>query len=229
MGPRVVGFVPCKLNSERVPGKNVRLLGGSPLVNHILRALAAVPDIGGTFVYSSSDEIERHIEPGVPHTWLRRPAWLDGDEAKVQDFVGEFLKAVEADVYVLAHITSPFLEPGTISECVRAVTEGGHDSAFVALEERRFAWFGGLPLNYDLASPVPRTQDLEPVLFEQSGLYVFRREVFTGGARRIGESAFVRVVDRFEGHDIDEEVDFTLAEMIWESRAADAGAEGVER
>ncbi len=224
---RVVGFVPCKMDSERVPGKNVRPLGGSPLVNHILRALAQVPEIDETFVYSSTDEIEAHIEDGVPHTWLRRPGWLDTQQARVQDFVGEFVKAVEADVYVLAHITSPLLAPATISECVRAVAGGGHDSAFVALEERRFAWYGGRPLNYDLDAPVPRTQDLEPVLFEQSGLYVFRREVFTSGARRIGENAFVRVVDRFEGHDIDEEDDFTLAEMIWRLRGSDT--EGTAR
>lgn len=224
---RVVGFVPCKMDSERVPGKNVRPLGGSPLVNHVLRALASVPEIDETFVYSSSDEIGAYIEDGVPYTWLRRPEWLDTQAAKVQDFVGEFLKAVEADAYVLAHITSPFLSSFTISECVRAVAAGGHDSAFAALEERRFAWYGGRPLNYDLGAPVPRTQDLEPVLFEQSGLYVFRREVFSEEARRIGDDPFVRVVDRLEGHDIDDEEDFTLAEMIWRLRGSDT--EGTAR
>lgn len=213
---RVVGFVPCKLNSERVPGKNVRTLGGVPLVNHVLRTLAEVPGIDETYLYSSSDAIEAYVEPGVPHTWLQRPEWLDTSDAKVQDFVGEFVKAVEADIYVLAHITSPFLRAATVSECVRAVTEGGHDSAFAALEERRFAWYEGRPLNYDLAAPVPRTQDLEPVLFEQSGLYVFRRQVFTQHARRIGDTPYVRVVGRIEGHDIDEPDDFTLAELIWE-------------
>ncbi len=223
MSVRVVGFVPCKMDSQRVPGKNVRPLGGSPLVNHILRALARVREIDETFVYSSTDKIEAHIEDGVPHTWLQRPEWLDTQAAKVQDFVGEFVRAVEADVYVLAHITSPFLSPATISECVRAVVEGGHDSAFAALEERRFAWYGGRPLNYDLEKPVPRTQDLAPVLFEQSGLYVFRRDVFTSGARRVGDDAFVCVVDRFEGHDIDEEEDFALAEMIWSMREATEG------
>lgn len=213
---RVAGFVPCKLNSERVPGKNVRPLGGVLLVNHVLRTLAEVPEVDETYLYSSSDAIEAYVEPDVPHTWLQRPEWLDTQEAKVQDFVGEFVKAVEADVYVLMHITSPFLSAATVSECVRAVVDGGHDSAFAALEERRFAWFDGRPLNYDLAAPVPRTQDLTPVLFEQSGLYVFRREVFTAGARRIGDDPYVRVVGRFEGHDIDEADDFTLAEIIWE-------------
>lgn len=216
MSIRVAGFVPCKLNSERVPGKNVRPLGGVPLVNHVLRTLTDVPEVEETYIYSSSDAIEAHVKPGVPHTWLQRPEWLDTQEAKVQDFVGEFLKAVDAEVYVLAHITSPFISAATVSDCVRAVTGRGHDSAFAALEERRFAWFGGKPLNYDLAAPVPRTQDIEPVLFEQSGLYVFSREVFETGARRIGDSPYVRVVDRFEGHDIDDEDDFTLAEIIWE-------------
>ena len=224
--PRVVGFVPAKLNSERVAGKNIRHLGGTPLVNHALRALGECMDVDETYLYTSTEEIMGYVEPGIAVTWLRRPEWLDTQEAKVQDFVGEFLKAVpDADVIVLLHITAPFISPKTISACVRAVTEAGHDSAFAVVEEKRFAWFQGKPLNYDLAKPVPRTQDIDPVVFEQSGLYVFRRDVFETLGRRIGDSAYLHAVGRFEGHDIDEEDDFTLAEIIYERGLARAESE----
>jgi len=211
---RTVAFVPSKLNSERVLRKNVRLLGGSPLVNWVLRTLAQVESVHETYLFASNDEVTRYVEDGVPYVFLERPAYLDTQEATVQDFVGEFVRAVEADVYVLAHITSPFLDPGTVSECVQAVVAGPHDSAFAATEERGFAWFDGRPLNYSLEQPTPRTQDLTPVLFEQSGLYVFERDVFLRRKRRVGVDPFVRIVDRIEGHDIDTEADFAIAEAI---------------
>jgi CMP-N-acetylneuraminic acid synthetase len=221
---KVAGFVPCKLNSERVPGKNVRELGGTPLVNWCLRTLAAVPEIDETFVYASSDEICRYIEPGSAYTYVQRPPWLDTQDAKVQDFVGEFLKAVKAEVYVLLHITSPFIRASTVSACVSAVLSGKHDSAFAVEELRRFAWFDGQPLNYSLDRPVPRTQDLEPVTCEQGGLYVFRHEVFAEHARRIGDTPLLRPVGPFEGHDIDVEDDFVLAESIVAAGLAQPGS-----
>lgn len=211
---RVVGFVPSKLNSQRLPRKNVLPLGGTPLVNHVLRALAAVPRIDDIVVFASDDEVMGYVEPGLPCRFVRRDAWLDGDDALVQDFVGAFLAAVPCDVVVLAHITSPFLRAETIADCVDAVVEHGHDSAFAALELRRFAWFRGRPLNYSLEQPTPRTQDLEPVLVEQSGLYVFTRALFERTSRRVGDQPYVKVVDAFEGHDIDTAEELALAEAL---------------
>jgi CMP-N-acetylneuraminic acid synthetase len=155
-----------------------------------------------------------YVETDIPCRWVQRPAWLDTDEAKVQDFVGGFLNDVDGDVIVLLHITSPFISAATVNTCIDAVTSGAHESAFAALEMRRFAWFEGHPLNYRLDQPTPRTQDLEPVLVEQSGLYVFTRELFERTKRRIADRPYIHVVDAFEGHDIDTEDEFVLAEQL---------------
>jgi CMP-N-acetylneuraminic acid synthetase len=97
---------------------------------------------------------------------------------------------------------------------VDAVASGRHESAFAALEMRKFAWFEGKPLNYSLDRPVPRTQDLTPVYVEQSGLYVFSTRFFAERRCRISPDAYMKIVDPLEGHDIDTNEDFELAEMM---------------
>ena len=210
---RVVGFIPSKLNSQRLLRKNVKPLGGRPLVNFVLDTLSRT-QTDENVIYASSEEIEQYIETSLPFRFVQRPAWLDEDGAKVQDFVGGFLSQVPCDVVVLLHITSPFISVGTVDACIEAVTSGRHESAFAALEFQRFAWFRGETLNYSLDEPTPRTQDLEPVLVEQSGLYVFTRELFERTGRRIADHPYIHTVDQFEGHDIDTAEEFELAEAM---------------
>jgi CMP-N-acetylneuraminic acid synthetase len=210
---KVVGFVPSKLNSQRLLRKNVRPLAGRPLVNYVLATLAR-SRVDETVLFASSDEVTRYVEPDLPYRFVQRPAWLDTDEAKVQDFVGAFLDAVPCDVAVLLHITSPFISSTTVDACIAAVTSGDHESAFAALEMHRFAWFRGEPLNYRLDQPTPRTQDLDPVVMEQSGLYVFTRDLFERTGRRIADHPYIHVVDAIEGHDIDTADELTIAEAL---------------
>lgn len=49
---KTVAFVPLRLNSQRVAGKNLRLLGGEPLMCHILRTLAGIGEIDEVYAYS---------------------------------------------------------------------------------------------------------------------------------------------------------------------------------
>ncbi len=208
---KVVAFVPIRLNSKRVVGKNLRLLAGRPLLYHVPHTLLQVSGISAVYVYASSDEVVSHLPAGAQ--WLPRPAALDADETLGEDIYDAFVKAIEADVYVLAHATSPFLKPDTVQRAVEAVVSGGYDSAFSAEEVKTFAWYEGKPLNYELKH-IPQTQNIEPVYVETSGFYIFRREVWTEHRQRIGMRPYTAVVDRVEGLDIDYPADFDFAELV---------------
>lgn len=215
----VVGFVPSKLNSKRLPRKNILPLGGRPLINWVLETLST-SKVDESIVYAADREVQTYIEPDLPYRFVSRPHWLDSDEATVQDFVGSFLDQVDAEVVVLLHATSPFIKTSTVNACVDAVLSGSHASAFTALELQRFAWFRGRPLNYSPELPTPRTQDLESVLIEQSGLYVFTRELFEATGQRIAGDPYIHPIDTFEGHDIDTPDELELAELILSARQA---------
>ncbi|MCP4652329.1 MAG: acylneuraminate cytidylyltransferase family protein [Candidatus Omnitrophica bacterium] len=211
---RTVGFIPSRLNSQRLPSKNIKELGGVPLVNYTVRALNKVSDIDEVVIFASEPSICEHIQPGLKYKFLKRPDTLDDQNTTIQDLIREFLKLDSADTVVLLHITSPFLKPETIVDCLGRVNSDEYDSSFTAYAINKFCWFNGKPLNYSLDKPTPRTQDIDPVVAEQSSLYVFKREVFEKTGQRISTRPYVKNINHFEGHDIDTPEDFKIAELI---------------
>ncbi len=212
---KVVAFVPIRLNSKRVVGKNLKMLGDKPLLQYVLDTLNSTAVIDEVYVYCSNEDIIPLLPEGVK--FLKRDESLDRDETLGQEIYDAFTKDVDADVYVLAHTTSPFIKATTIENAVKQVTEGGHDSAFSAQKVQTFAWYKGMPLNYNLKE-IPRTQTIEPVYFETSAFYIFRREVWTAAHQRIGENPYMAIVDPIEGIDIDNPEDFEFAARVLPER-----------
>ena len=206
-----VAFVPIRLNSQRVVGKNLRMLGGQPLMCHLLSTLVEVGNIDEVYVYCSNPSIKEYLPAGVK--FLQRDERLDSNTTLGEEIYDAFTKEVDADIYILAHATSPFIRPSTIEDAVARVESGEYDSAFSAERLQTFAWYEGQPLNYSLEK-IPRTQDLEAVYIETSAFFIFRREVRRQMHRRIGERAYTAVTDRIESMDIDNPDDFLLAEAV---------------
>lgn len=209
--PKVVAFVPLKKNSERLLNKNFLLLENRPLYQHILNTLINVDEISETYIFSSCDEFQEGIPSKVK--FLRRDERLDQNETLGEEIYDAFIDQVEADIYILAHATSPFLSSSSVSQALGAVLNKEFDSAFSAVEIKNFAWFDNKPLNYSL-SLIPRTQDLKSVFIETSGFYIFKKEVWTQSRQRIGKKAYCHVVNIKEGLDIDEAEDFEMAKLF---------------
>ncbi len=208
---KTVAFVPIRLNSKRVVGKNLKQLGGKPLMWYILETLAKVKSIDEVYVYCSSEEVIPHLPSGVK--FLKRSERLDRDETLGEEIYDAFLKEVDADVYMLGHTTSPFIKEETIATAIEKVKSGEYDSAFSAQKIQTFCWHKGKPLNYELKD-IPRTQTIEPVYFETSAFYIFRKELWTKEHQRVGFNPYMAIVDPIEGIDIDYPEDFEFAERV---------------
>ena len=175
---------------------------------HICNTLNHVGDIDEVYVYCSDPTVKEYI-PNETY-FLQRPEWMDGDAVKGFDIYREFIATVDAEVYVLAHTTSPFIKRSSVENALHHVLMGDYDSAFSAERVQSFAWYQGKPINYDLRD-VPRTQDLEPVWVETSAFFIFRRELFTEHNRRIGFKPYIQEVSGIEAVDIDEPKDYEFA------------------
>lgn len=205
---KTVALIPIKLHSQRLANKNILPIAGYPLCWHICHTLNDVEGIDEVYVYCSDASVKQYIPDGTKV--LIRDKRLDKDEVKGFEIYSEFIKSVDADVYVLAHTTSPFIKRESIQNAINHVLDGTHDSSFSAQKIQTFAWYRGRPVNYDI-NDVPRTQDMEPVYVETSAFYIFRKEVFTTHHRRIGLHPYIQEVSDIEAIDIDEKSDYEFA------------------
>lgn len=205
---KVVAFVPLRSNSKRIPGKNQIPLGGHPLAWWVCDALLKSEEIDEVYVFCSSEDSIAGLPSDVK--LLKRDVSLDSDSTKGMEIYRSFVDCVEAEVYVLAHATSPFIKVKTISDAVRSVVQGDYDSAFTVMPQQTFAWYQDKPLNYELSNIV-RTQELEPIYFETSALYIFKRDVLARNHRRIGSKSKMIVTVGAEALDIDNPEDLELA------------------
>ena len=208
---KIVAIMPIKLQNERLPGKNTKLLGDKPLLQYELLSLQRTEMTDEICVYCSDEAVRPFLPEGV--RFLRRPACLDLPTANFSQIFESFMQTVDADIYVYAHATAPYITVGTMRECIQAVRSGAYDSAFCAVKIQDFLWQDGEPLNFD-AGNIPRSQDLKPIYRETSGVYVFTREVFEKYHRRIGRNPFVKEVSFREAVDINNPEDFALAEAL---------------
>lgn len=207
----IVAIMPIKLKNERCPGKNTRTLGNKPLLQYELDNLKETGLCDSINVYCSDESIVRFLPKGIEY--IQRPQFLDLPTSNFTQIFDSFMEIKNADIYVYAHATAPFITVNTMKECIEAVKSGVYDSAFGAVKLQDYLWQNGEPMNFD-ASNLPRTQDLNPIYQEISGIYVFTREVFDKYRRRIGVKPFIKEVTFKETVDIDNPEDFDLAEML---------------
>lgn len=211
MKKKVVAFVPLRLNSTRVVGKNTKKLGGQALLTYIFNTLKKVKSIDKIYAFCSSETIKMLLPSGID--FLKRDVFLDGDDIVGLDIYKSFTSLIDADVYLLAHSTSPFLSPQSIEDALLNVIEENYDSAFSAQKIQTFAWFQGKPLNYTFDN-VPRTQDIEPIFIETSAFFIFEKFLMAEYGRRIGFNPYMKILNGAEAIDIDNIEDFELAEQF---------------
>lgn len=221
MEKRVVALVPMRHHSERVPGKNYRSFAGKPLYHHIINSLLSCPLIDRVVVDTDSPIIMEDISEHFPQVQvIERPKHLRADTISMNEVLLNEVKLVEADFYLQTHSTNPLLRSETISKAIDAFLNNYpmYDSLFSVTKVRTRLWDSlARPINHNPAILL-RTQDLPPVYEENSCMYIFTRNTLEYRHNRIGERPLMFEIDPIEAWDIDEELDFHIAEILYKER-----------
>lgn len=216
----VVGVIPMKGHSERVPGKNLRLIAGRPLFHWITGSLLDADLVDEVLVDTDSDEIESAVRDAFPEVTIhRRPEHLHGDFVPMHEVVTRVATAVDHEHLLQTHSTNPLLTSQTIDRAVKTFLEtGDHDSLMsVTAWRSRFYFPDGRPVNHDPTELI-RTQDLSPLLEENSNIYIAPVTLIRATGRRLGDQPLLFEVEAADSIDIDEQLDFEIAEFLLRRR-----------
>jgi CMP-N-acetylneuraminic acid synthetase len=218
---KLVAIVPMRHHSQRVPGKNYRLLAGKPLYEHIIETLLAVPAVSSVVVDTDSEPVMEGLRKDFPQVMiLARPESLRADTISMNEILLHDTSQVEADFYLQTHSTNPLLRPETIIKAVKTFLADypAHDSLFsVTRLQTRLFDEQGHALNHDPNNLI-QTQDLPPVFEENSCIYIFTRKNLEKRHNRLGEHPLMFEMASDEAWDIDEELDFAITDFLMQNR-----------
>jgi N-acylneuraminate cytidylyltransferase len=207
-------FIPIKANSERIPGKNFKILNDRKLYEYIIKHTIEANCFDDIYIDTNSEEIKEYATAKGLKI-IERLELLAANTANGNDLLVYHQQLYpKYDYYFQLFATAPFLQSESIRECANCLKNSKeYDSCFVAVKHNGFFWLNHLPVNYQPAI-LPRSQDLEPVVEETTGLYGITRESLEKYKCRIGRNPFIYFVDKFEAVDINTEEDFKIAETI---------------
>ena len=220
--PRLVAVVPMRHNSERVPGKNYRDLGGKPLFHWVVDTLLAIPAIDEVVIDTDSPTIIEDVAKVYPQVRvLLRPEHLRAGEIAMNDVLLNTAEQVNADILLQTHSTNPFLSVATVESAINRfyAKENDCDSVFGVTRLQARLWTAdGKAVNHDPAVLL-RTQDLDPIYLENSCFYIFTPQILRERGNRIGARPLLVETPPMEAIDIDEESDFQLAIAVAEMQS----------
>ena len=211
----ITALVPMKGHSERVSNKNIRPIAGKPCFHWILESLSKSNYIKEIVINTDSEEIAQNAKENFNVTILKRPDFLLGDMVSIQPLIEYDLSQTTGEYYLQTHSTNPLVTTETIDRAIKTFfSQKEHDALFTVTPlKTRLYWPDGTGVNHDPQHLI-RTQDLEPILEENSCLYIFSKETNKKTKNRLGSNPLMFPMDPFEAVDIDDIEDFYWAEHL---------------
>lgn len=222
---RVLAVIPARGGSKGIPGKNIRLLAGKPLLGWTVECLLASGVADEVCVSSDSDEILEVARRYGGVYALRRPDEISGDAAATEDALIDALDRMEAGLgvrygsVVCAQPTSPFRTSETVRSFMDRWEElhssGAADAMLTLHESAADHWIsedGGFRRLFP--DEPRRRQGRRPVYVENSCLYVTEAGVLRATRSVLGVHVEGFVINEIEALDINEPADLEYAEWI---------------
>ncbi|MBA3454730.1 MAG: acylneuraminate cytidylyltransferase family protein [Deltaproteobacteria bacterium] len=224
----VLGVVTARGGSKGVPRKNIRLLGGKPLLAWTAEAALSARSLTKVILSTDDEEIAAigraaHLE--VP---FMRPPELAQDRTPTLAVLQHAVGWVEAqgeryDAVCLLQPTSPLRTAATIDGCIAKLVETGADAVVTVLRvpaEHNPHWVyfasvdGDLHLATGETEPISRRQDLPPAYHREGSVYVTQRDVLIEQSSLYGARVIGYEVDASTSVNIDSLEDWARAESL---------------
>jgi len=213
--------IPAKINSIRVPKKNIKLLGGKPLVSYMIETCKKVFPSKDIYVYSNSD-ILKEIANRYEIQFLKESDELASPDTLIDDAIYDVLCRLECDYLIQANPTAPFVSNKQLQEFSDILVSDEYDVLNSVKEIQIECTYRGKPINFNPHSKMISSANLIPVYADVAALYGFKTSICKYNYEKYGYFIYGRkkdktnsyILDGYSSIDIDTEEDFRLAEHI---------------
>ena len=220
-----LAIIPARGGSKRLPRKNILDLCGKPLIVHTIEAALKSKYISKVIVSSDDEEI-LNIAKEYKADFIKRPDELASDTATTFDALKHTLENVEKyDYVVLLQPTSPLRSEKHIDEAIEFLKEKNADAIVSVCEmDHSPLWSNTLPKDGNMSNFLKdeilnkRSQDLEKYYRLNGAIYICKTsKLLEEKSFILKKKIFAYIMDRKNSIDIDEKVDFDMAEVILKS------------
>lgn len=216
----VLAIIPARGGSKGIPGKNLKLLAGKPLIAWTIEAALAANCVTRTIVSTDDPAIAEVANKAGAELPFVRPAELASDTASTADVVTHALTECPGyDYFVLLQPTSPLREAADIDAAFNAMLAAGMDGCVSVSVAQDSPWLMYLDDEHGRLKPVlppfeqgMRRQDLPQTLLLNGAIYFVRTELFLRTAVFINEKTSGYILPDERAIDIDTYTDFARAE-----------------
>jgi N-acylneuraminate cytidylyltransferase len=198
----ILGITPARGGSKGIPGKNIKMIAGKPLLAWTIEA-AQKSKLLDRYIVSTEDKEIVEIASKYGAEVLTRPKKLATDTATTLSVLQQAIANIPCDIVVLLQATSPVRRPGLIDECIKEFIDNKYDSlatGFIC----KYAEYGKNNL---------RRQDIKGFFYDDGNVYVIKAGLIIKG-ERYGSKIGRKIISRWENIEIDDEFDFWVAEKI---------------
>ena len=219
---RFLIILPARGGSKGVPRKNLRAVGGLPLVEWSIHS-GQESNHSKTVVVSTDDDEIAHIATSAGALVVFRPAHLATDTSQTELTIAHVLDVVtDADSYshiVLLQPTAPIRRVGLVDQAIEKMLHDGSDSLVGVVESSPFIWKGSTTNatpQYDVAQrPMRQSFAASDLSYRETGnIYITTVDAFRKSGCRVSSKTSLFVLNTTEGLDIDTEFDIELADTF---------------
>jgi len=209
--PYWAGYV---ANPDDVKNRGLIETAGKKVIDRTVEVLRKIEKIEKVIIYSNDRDIFLHLLE-IENVEIRaRPTSLDNPESRIEDVVTSFLATTEASTIVMCHPKCPLILPSSIEKCIDEVASGHFDTATCVKRVRDLAWYKSVPLNYSLGSKIPKANEIEQIIIEAGGVYVFQKDKYLKHGSRLHGEIYFHGLSNIEAIEVSSSEDIELLELI---------------
>ncbi|MHA1384773.1 MAG: acylneuraminate cytidylyltransferase family protein [Candidatus Helarchaeota archaeon] len=233
-GKSILAIIPARGGSKGLPGKNIKLLNGKPLIVWTIEAGLKSKYIDELMVTTDSTEIAELVKKHGANVPFIRPAYLATDTAATIDVIDHTLRYYHKngknfDIVVLLQPTSPLREDDdidnmlekfseNITQCDSIISIGEvheHPSIMKKIENGRLK-----PICNNLEIKT-RRQDNEKAYFPYGVAYIAKKDKLIKFRTFYMEKSCFYIIKRYQCYEIDDIYDFIVVEAIMKYQKGD--------